>query len=208
MLARCGRQCAVGGGGSVGVSISTHRRSYRPCASMSPPVVVIGAGAAGLAALKELRAAGLKAVAYESRQEVGGVWLYEQAAIEGKGRWVGGWVYSSIDIYFFPLSLLASPPPQVVALAWARMAFSARFTTAFAPTFLATSWPSTTLRLMSRSATRGCFADTRLCYRTFRRTPSTTASRTAFGWGIGSSRRFPSLMTASECGSHRPGQGS
>ena len=52
---------------------------------MTPLVVVIGAGAAGLAALKELKAAGLEAIAYEGRKEVGGVWLYEQAAIQGKG---------------------------------------------------------------------------------------------------------------------------
>lgn len=44
--------------------------------------LVIGAGPSGLSALKALLQEGLKAIALEKRQDVGGIWLYE----EGPGR--------------------------------------------------------------------------------------------------------------------------
>ncbi|CAM9832618.1 unnamed protein product, partial [Discosporangium mesarthrocarpum] len=44
--------------------------------SSPPSVAVIGAGAAGLAALKFLRLAGLRAMALEKNGDVGGVWCY------------------------------------------------------------------------------------------------------------------------------------
>lgn len=41
-----------------------------------PRVAVVGAGSAGLATLKALRDAGVAAVAYESADTVGGLWVY------------------------------------------------------------------------------------------------------------------------------------
>ncbi|KAI5479368.1 dimethylaniline monooxygenase (N-oxide forming) [Pseudohyphozyma bogoriensis] len=54
---------------------------------LNPPtrtqrVAVIGAGSSGIAALHELRAAGLHATAYEARGFVGGQWKYEEEAGE------------------------------------------------------------------------------------------------------------------------------
>ena len=46
-------------------------------------VAVIGAGAAGLAALKALREAGLNPAAFEAAAEVGGVWRYDETAPGG-----------------------------------------------------------------------------------------------------------------------------
>ncbi|MDM4719202.1 NAD(P)-binding domain-containing protein [Micromonospora sp. WMMA1363] len=46
---------------------------------MQPTVAVVGAGAAGLATLKALADADLPAVAFESGDQVGGLWVYEAA---------------------------------------------------------------------------------------------------------------------------------
>lgn len=51
---------------------------------LSPPpaslrVAVVGAGAAGLVAIRELAKAGHTAVAYEQAPQLGGVWLYTDA---------------------------------------------------------------------------------------------------------------------------------
>ena len=48
-------------------------------------VAVIGAGAAGLTALKALREEGLDPVAFEQSPEVGGVWSYDESAPGGGG---------------------------------------------------------------------------------------------------------------------------
>jgi len=55
-----------------------HGRSIRK-------VAVIGAGAAGLTALKAMREEGLDTVAFEQSPEVGGVWKYDEAAPGGGG---------------------------------------------------------------------------------------------------------------------------
>lgn len=61
-----------------------------------PPkrALVIGAGSSGLTALSQFRAAGLDAVAYEARGEVGGAWNYDEdpgacvVSFEASGRCV------------------------------------------------------------------------------------------------------------------------
>lgn len=52
-------------------------------------VAVIGAGAAGLAAARQLRLEGLEPVLFEQAEEEGGVWVYSDRTDDGGGAPLG-----------------------------------------------------------------------------------------------------------------------
>ncbi|TVU48700.1 hypothetical protein EJB05_08345, partial [Eragrostis curvula] len=64
------------------VSIRSCAKANNQSSTMSLRVAVIGAGAAGLAAARELRSEGHVPVVFERAGEVGGTWIYDDAAGE------------------------------------------------------------------------------------------------------------------------------
>lgn len=65
---------------------------------------VIGAGAAGLVAIRELRKYGHEVVAFEQSSQIGGVWVYsddiETEDLLGKLCWPPPWVKAIIRVFW------------------------------------------------------------------------------------------------------------
>src|SRR5262245_1288764 len=92
---------------------------------MDPDIVVVGGGFAGIAAARDLRAAGRRAVVLEARDRIGGRTWYREMPGAGISVEYGGMFFSratqprlAAEIQRYGIGVTPMAPPEVVA--WIR----------------------------------------------------------------------------------------